>query len=62
MELLDEVQRLHHLRQVLARNAEPVGAAQADAHEDRVELLLQLPDGDLPAHLDAGPDLHAQAP
>jgi hypothetical protein len=59
---LDEVQRLEHLGQVLARDAQPIGAAQPDAHEHGVELLLQLADGEVLADLDPAADLHAELP
>jgi hypothetical protein len=53
---LDEVQRLIHFGQVLAGNAQAIGAAQAEAHENRVELLLELGHRHILAHLDAGAD------
>ena len=59
--LLDEIQRLDHFGQVLAGNSEPEPWPQTHAHEDGIKLLLDLLGGNVPANLNAAPELDSQA-
>src|SRR2546430_16929939 len=48
-------------RQILARNIHPRASAEAQAKENRVEVLFDFLDGNVFAHLDPATNLHAQA-
>ena len=59
MDLFDEMQRVHHFRQVLARHAKQWTTTQTNTDENRIKLLLQLGDWDVRTDFHATPKFHA---
>ena len=59
--LLDELERLDHSRQILARDVQPRAFAQPQPEEQGVEFLLNLLNRHVPADLDPAAELDAQA-
>ena len=60
VDLFDELEGVDHLGQILAGNAEPVGAAEADADEDGVVVPHEVGGLHVAAELDAAAELHAE--
>ena len=60
MDLLDKIEGFDYFRQIFARDIHSRARAQAQAKEDRVEVLFDFLHGNVLAHLDPAPNFDAQ--
>ena len=60
--LREKGQTLDHALQIVARHARRFGFQRTDAEKHRIKILPQLGERDIPAHHDAGPELHTLPP